>query len=342
MLCFVLVSIEVLTQGAWTELGELEDPELRGLARRLPETIVHSRADSTVKKYLGAFRRWKVWASQHNMPSLPAKDSQVALYLQSLGEKSQSKSAVEEACNAIAWVHSTAGLPTPTTSPFVKTTLEGMQRLLAKPTVKKAPITPAMLEDMVEDAKKSRSLADLRLTTACLLAYAGFLRFNELVNIRPCDITIHKEKMVLYIPRSKTDQLRKGDELVIARTHNKTCPVAMLESYLSETGTLLSDQRWLFRPICKANKSEKLRESGCISYSCLRDLFKKKLKDLGYNPDEFGLHSLRAGGATAAANSGVPDRLFKRHGRWKSEGAKDGYVEDSMDHRLEVTKNIGL
>ena len=148
--------------------------------------------------------------------------------------------------------------------------------------------------------------------------------------------------MILYIPCSKTDQLRKGDELVIARTHNKTCPVAMLESYLSETGTLLSDQRWLFRPICKSSKFEKLREDGCISYSCLRDLFKKKLKGLGYNPDEFGLHSLRAGGATAAANSGVPDRLFKRHGRWKSEGAKDGYVEDSMEHRLEVTKNIGL
>ena len=35
------------------------------------------------------------------------------------------------------------------------------------------------------------------------------------------------------------------------------------------------------------------------------------------------MHSLRAGGATAAANAGVPDRLFKRHGRWKSESAKE-------------------
>ena len=28
-----------------------------------------------------------------------------------------------------------------------------------------------------------------------------------------------------------------------------------------------------------------------------------------------GTHSLRSGGATAAANAGVPDRRFKRHGR---------------------------
>ena len=85
-----------------------------------------------------------------------------------------------------------------------------------------------------------------------------------------------------------------------------------------------------------------MRESGSISYTCLREQFKKKLKELGYNPDEFGLHSLRAGGATAAANAGVPDRNFKRHGRWKSENAKDGYVEDSLESRLGVSKKLGL
>ncbi|KAH3702743.1 hypothetical protein DPMN_077769 [Dreissena polymorpha] len=41
-----------------------------------------------------------------------------------------------------------------------------------------------------------------------------------------------------------------------------------------------------------------------------------------------------AGGATAAANNGIPDRLFKRHGRWLSETAKDGYVKSSVDERL--------
>ena len=63
---------------------------------------------------------------------------------------------------------------------------------------------------------------------------------------------------------------------------------------------------------------------------------------MGYPAVEFGLHSLRAGGATAAANAGVPDRLFKRHSRWRSENAKDGYVEDSVDKRLSVSRSIGL
>lgn len=39
-----------------------------------------------------------------------------------------------------------------------------------------------------------------------------------------------------------------------------------------------------------------------------------------------GLHSLRSGGTKMAANRDIPDRMSK-HGRWRSEGAKDGCVK---------------
>lgn len=57
------------------------------------------------------------------------------------------------------------------------------------------------------------------------------------------------------------------------------------------------------------------------------------------DPVSFGMHSLRAGGAMAAANAGVPNRLFKRHGCWRSESAKDGYVKESVDRWLAVSKS---
>ena len=53
----------------------------------------------------------------------------------------------------------------------------------------------------------------------------------------------------------------------------------------------------------------------------------------------YGVHSLQAGGATAAANAGVPDHAFKRHGHWRSESAKDGYIKDTLDYRLDVSKS---
>ena len=54
------------------------------------------------------------------------------------------------------------------------------------------------------------------------------------------------------------------------------------------------------------------------------------------------MHSLQAGGANSAANNGIPDRLFKRHGRWSSENAKDGYIKDRLEDRLSVSRNLGM
>ena len=74
-----------------------------------------------------------------------------------------------------------------------------------------------------------------------------------------------------------------------------------------------NSEEFLFRPISRTKLGEKLRVSGKLSYSTLRELFKKKLTELGYPAVDFGLHILC--GATAAANVGIPDHLFKRHGR---------------------------
>ena len=76
----------------------------------------------------------------------------------------------------------------------------------------------------------------------------------------------------------------------------------------------------------------------------MRELFLAKLKDVGVDSSKFGLHSLCAGGASAAgasaaANAGVADRLFKRHGRWGSESAKDGYDKDSERALMSVLRS---
>jgi hypothetical protein len=51
---------------------------------------------------------------------------------------------------------------------------------------------------------------------------------------------------------------------------------------------------------------------------------------------------LRAGGATNAANAGVSNRLLKKHGRWKTDKAKDGYVREDLKSLLSVSMNIGI
>ncbi len=279
---------------------------------------------------------------EHGLVVFPAQEHHFVQYLQHLAESLKSRSAVEEAVNAVGWVHTLAGVASPAQSQFVQSMLDGVRRMLARPIQKKEPVTKQMLEKIVADADRNSTLSNIRLASACLLAFAGFMRFDELVQLRPCDIELDGSMAKLKIRRSKTDQLRKGDEVLIARTGNPTCPVAMLEQYMAKGCINPSSELCLFRAITRTARGEVLRGSGSLSYARLRELFKIKLRQLGYNPAAYGLHSLRAGGATVAANAGVPDRLFKRHGRWKSESAKDGYVEDSELSRLSVSKELGL
>ena len=162
-LCYI--PLDVLAQGNWKLLQKLHNPELKELASKLPSTILRSCADNTVIKYLRAFRRWKTWASSYKLQPLPAKSHQFVLYLQHLAAESKSRAAIEEAGNAVLWIHSSAGLTSPMTDPFVRATL---QRTLAKPVVKKETISTEMLRAIVQDAEKSGSLSDLRLATTCL------------------------------------------------------------------------------------------------------------------------------------------------------------------------------
>lgn len=91
----------------------------------------------------------------------------------------------------------------------------------------------------------------------------------------------------------------------------------------------------------KSKKCYRVR-SESLSYSRCRELIKEKIEVLGLNAKDYSTHSLRRGGATACALNNVPDRLFKKHGRWKSEYAKDGYVTESMEEKLEVSSKLGL
>ena len=68
------------------------------------------------------------------------------------------------------------------------------------------------------------------------------------------------------------------------------------------------------------------QKEGSLSYFRLTELLLEKISSIGMGPKLFGMHSLWAGGATAAANAGVHDRLFRRHGRWTSQSAQDVYA----------------
>ena len=79
-----------------------------------------------------------------------------------------------------------------------------------------------------------------------------------------------------------------------------------------------------------------------MTYSNLRGEFLAALSPHVNDISRYCLHSIRAGGASAVANNGVKNRMFKRHGRLISDSAKDSYLKDNLKERLAVSLSLGL
>ena len=82
--------------------------------------------------------------------------------------------------------------------------------------------------------------------------------FNELANLRCCDVKFCKDKYVeLFIAKSKTDIYRNGRVVLLAKTGHITCPYNLLNRYIQAAGIDFSSNLMFFRSLhfVKSNAS---------------------------------------------------------------------------------------
>ena len=201
---FVLILVEVLKDALQPNFQQVEDRRLQALVQDLPAVLLKSKADSTVRKYEKGFYTWRKWASQfQEIVIFPASSVYVSLFfliLQSLIQESASCSTIDEVHYGLKWVHDLAGLPDPCNSSLVLPLIESAKRLLSIPVKKKEPVTPEAIQLLFSKyGSSSASLSDLRVLTLCVLGYAGFFRFNELVQLRRCDFQFEDSFMRIFV-----------------------------------------------------------------------------------------------------------------------------------------------
>ena len=286
--------------------------------------------------YDRAFRRWKEFAlSKHGLSYLPANPMLVAVYLQYVLESTRSSSSVDTAFYSIYWVHESAGLVSPTDNPLVNRVREAAKRILgAKRCHRKEPLPIEIIKDIISAADLSNTL-QLRN----IFVFAGFFLNRRRSTVLDEIILFHDDYMIIKVEKSKTDQLRQGDEVIIAQSGGCACSVSLLRDYLSRLNIDPHSDELIFRQLVKTKSFYKDKP---ITYTTFRNHLSKSLRSVVPDPSVYGSHSFRSGGATKASNSGVGKRVFQRHGRWKSVSAKDGYVKDNITSRISVSKSLGL
>ena len=199
---------------------------------------------------------------------------------------------------------------------MVKTVIDSAKRSSSHRVTRKEPISPKILRCILKfllQKPGGMSLKDKRSITFMVLAFAGFFRCEEALKLRRSDLAFHTSYLAVFIESCKTDVLRNGRTVLIARTGTTLDPVAMLYQYLAAANIDPKSTQYIFRAISRPRpgKPACLRPSDKhLSYTTIKDDIHHLLQAIGLDHRCYGTHSLRAGGATTAANNNTSDRLF--------------------------------
>ena len=299
------------------------------MSKKAKEVVLATHAESTVRGYRQAFARWRDWAETNEFVALPASPVAVSLYLVDLMERSSGPSPITSAVAAIRWAHEKACLPIPVDK-MVEQVVAAARRQLAQTPRRKEPLKKDQIGQIVATLTQSGGCLNLRTAVMVALGFAGFMRWNDMEQIKVEDLLFKKKYMEVTLRKRKNDQLRQGSVVLITRQDSENGAVELCERLIREAKLLPTD--YLLANLVNTKDGWRTKK-GVLQYSRARELLRDVLIRVGLDPTKYGLHSLRSGGTTAAAAAKVPHRLLKRHGGWHSE-AISCYIQESLDNLL--------
>ncbi|MCJ2079851.1 site-specific integrase [Methylobacterium sp. J-090] len=275
-----------------------------------------SKADATVKAYRSDAVLFQAWCAGYGFASLPASPVAVAGFLVHEAEAGRAASTIGRRCAAIGYAHKLAGLPDPTQHEDVRATMKGVRRTVGVAPTQKAAATVDVL--MVMLLRVPDTLAGKRDKALLALGFAGAFRRSELVALDVADLREDRDGLRVMVRRSKTDQEGQGFEKAIP--HGRFIrPVALVRDWLDAAGITEGP---VFRPVSRSGRvrgfaklatppghAEKSANFAVLpprlTTRAVADIMKQYVAAAGLDASTFGVHSLRAGYITTAAERGA-------------------------------------
>ena len=248
------------------------------------------------------------------------------------------KGAVESSLAALKWVHSfIPGINhwnNPMNDEFLSKMLSSACRTLVITKNQKKPLNGDIVRKMIQSSDID-NLVDLRNCLIVALSFCLLLRHDDASHISLDHFTELNEGYKILIPKSKTDKFRNGCHVFLRKSSKEFSVSVLLEKYLSKTNLKIGDNHFLFFPLAADNG----KRNEILSYTSYRDIVRKLISKVNLDPNEYGTHSCRSGGASALAPH-VTEHELLTTGRWKDSRSIRSYVEMSDVSRLSISEML--
>lgn len=270
-------------------------------------------SSNTLRAYQGDLQHFLAWGGR-----IPATDVSIASYLAQHAEQ-HCVTTLSRRLVAIARAHRLAGLASPTQSPLVRATLQGVRRSQGTALRQVAPLQKPDLLLMVRGLKGLRGLRDKALL---LVGFASAMRRSELVSLDVSDVVFTQDGLLLRLRRSKTDQEGRGREVAIPALRGRHDPGRVLQAWMAAAGI---EHGPIFRRISRADQVLPYR----LAPQAVALIVKQRAAAVGLDPSRLAGHSLRAGFVTNAARKGASSASIRRQTGHKSDGMLQRYIRDA-------------
>ena len=340
-------------------LGDLHVPngdgargatELAALAARAAVYATRARGEGTRRVYRSAWRSYEAWCRSLGREPLAGDPELVAMYATRRADEGVAVSTLRVDLAAIRTAHLLAGVALDLRHPGLAMVVEGITRGRGtRPIRQAAPAVPAVLRRLLSACPPERTALSARDRAMLLLGFGAALRRSELVALRIGDVEpVPGRGLRLLVRRSKTDQHGKGQDVAVWANPGEPllCPAAALDAWRQHRWQA-EDLDWSApesvraeRPLfCAVTKGGRVT-GAALSDKAVARLVKQAAQRAGLDPDRYSGHSLRAGLATAAGDSGANLADLMRQTRHKSTQVALAYLRPADLWRNNVTHRV--
>ena len=172
------------------DMSQFQDKNLKALAELIPQTLLKSRAKSTITHDLRGSEKWKDWCKKFpELEVTPAKALSLTLFILSHIQNNSSFHLVKQTFYGIKWVHSPLSLKS-----FQilhgKYNLRSCQKMPIKTNQGERSNNSHLYQLAKIYGKSRKNLINAHTLMICVLGFAAFLRYKELASLHRCDISL--------------------------------------------------------------------------------------------------------------------------------------------------------